>query len=123
MLLVLSVVVALAGIVLAWFMYMSTPVRAETIGQPRTVVHRLLLNAWYVDWLYDRIIVRPLFALCGFLAGAVDQGIIDGVVNGVGRLVTLWAAGMRRLQTGYVVNYALTMLAGAVIIVGFLLVR
>jgi NADH-quinone oxidoreductase subunit L len=123
MLLVLSVVVALSGIVLAWFMYMAAPVRAERIGQPRTVVHRLLLNAWYVDWLYDRLIVRPLFALSEWLASVVDLGVIDGAVNGVARVVTAWAAGMRRMQTGYVVNYALTMLVGAVVIVGFLLVR
>jgi NADH-quinone oxidoreductase subunit L len=123
MLLVLSIVVALAGIVLAWFLYMSSPVRAEAIGRPRTFVHRLLLNAWYVDWLYDRLIVRPIFALSGFLARVVDLRVIDGVVNGVGRAVVAWATGFRRLQTGYVVNYALTMLAGAVAIVGFLLVR
>jgi NADH-quinone oxidoreductase subunit L len=98
-------------------------VRAEAIGRPRTFVHRLLLNAWYVDWLYDRLVVRPLFALSGFLASVIDLRVIDGAVNGVGRAVVTWASGFRRLQTGYVVNYALTMLAGAVAIVGFLLVR
>jgi NADH-quinone oxidoreductase subunit L len=123
MLLVLSVVVAVAGIVLAWFMYGATAVRAESIGRPRTAVHRLLLNAWYVDWLYDRLIVRPLFALCDVLAGVFDARVIDGAVNGLGRAVVAWAASLRRLQTGYVVNYALTMLAGAVAIVGFLLTR
>jgi NADH-quinone oxidoreductase subunit L len=123
MLLVLSVVVALAGIVLAWFMYGGVPVRPDAIGQPRTALHRVLLNAWYVDSLYDRAIVRPLFALSGFLAGVFDTRVVDGAVNGVGRLVTAWAAGLRRLQTGYVVNYALTMLAGAVILVGYFLAR
>jgi hypothetical protein len=44
-------------------------------------------------------------------------------VNGLGRAVVAWAQSLRRLQTGYVVNYALTMLAGAVAIVGFLLAR
>src|SRR5207302_469034 len=53
MLLVLSMIVVAAGILLAWFMYMTGPVKAEAIGQPKTVVRRLLLNAWYVDWLYD----------------------------------------------------------------------
>jgi NADH-quinone oxidoreductase subunit L len=123
MLLVLSVIVAFAGILLAWFMYGAAPVRAESIGQPRTALHRLLLNAWYVDWLYDRAIVRPLLALSTWLATGFDARGIDGIVNGVGRGVAAWAASWRRLQTGYVVNYALTMLAGAVVIVGFLLVR
>jgi len=124
LLMVLSVVVVGAGIALAWLMYVSTPVRAEAIGRPgRNLVHALLLNAYYVDWLYDTAIVRPLFALSGFLARAFDLGVIDGLVNGLGRAVIAWAAGMRRLQTGFVVNYALTMLAGAVLVLAFLLSR
>jgi NADH-quinone oxidoreductase subunit L len=123
MLLVLSMIVVAAGILLAWFMYMTGPVKADAIGQPKTVVRRLLLNAWYVDWLYDRAIVRPLYALSVLLANAFDLGVIDGVVNGLGRAVAWWSAGLRRLQTGYVVNYALTMLAGAVIFVAYFLSR
>ncbi|HUF94276.1 MAG TPA: NADH-quinone oxidoreductase subunit L [Candidatus Limnocylindria bacterium] len=122
MLLVLSVVVALAGITLAWFMYMASPVKADTIGRARTPVHALLLNAWYVDRLYDRLLVTPLFALSTFLA-RVDLGVVDGAVNGVGRAVVAWAGTLRRVQTGYVVNYALTMLVGAVVLAGFLLIR
>ncbi len=123
MLLILAVVVVAAGITLAWFMYMSTPVRAEAIARPRTPLHALLLNAWYVDRLYDAVIVRPLLALFGFLARAVDLGVVDGAVNGIGRVVVGWAGSLRRVQTGYVVNYALTMLAGAVLVLAFLLSR
>ncbi|HEV8586234.1 MAG TPA: NADH-quinone oxidoreductase subunit L [Methylomirabilota bacterium] len=123
MLLVLSAVVVAAGIVLAWFMYMATPVKADAIGRPSTPLMRLLLNAWYVDWLYDRAIVRPLYALSVVLANAFDLGVIDGIVNGLGRAVAWGSAGLRRLQTGYVVNYALTMLAGAVIFVAYFLSR
>jgi NADH-quinone oxidoreductase subunit L len=123
MLMVLSVVVVAAGLTLAWVMYMSTPVRPEAIGRPRTLVHAFLLNAWYVDRLYDAAIVRPLLALSGYLARAVDLGLIDGIVNGLGRVVVGWAASLRRVQTGYVVNYALTMLAGVVLFLAFLLSR
>ncbi len=123
MLLLLSVVVVAAGVVLAWVMYMSSPVRAEAIGRPRNVIHTLLLNAWYVDRLYDRAIVGPLRVLFEFLAQKVDLGVVDRLVNGVGRAVVLWARVGRRFQTGYVVNYALTMLIGAVLLVGFLLIR
>jgi NADH-quinone oxidoreductase subunit L len=120
----LSVVVVAAGFVLALQRYKLTPVKAGSrVGEPRTPVHALLLNAWYVDRLYDAVIVRPLFALSEALARVFDLGVLDGVVNGLGRGVTAWGAGLRRLQTGYVVNYALTMLAGAVVIVAFLLVR
>jgi NADH-quinone oxidoreductase subunit L len=122
MLMLLSVVVVVAGIVLAWYMYITTPARPETMGQARTPLHAFLSNAWYFDWFYDRAIVRPYFALCAFLA-RFDLAVIDGLVNLAGRTVVAWAGGVRRLQTGYVVNYALTMLAGAVALVGFLLTR
>ncbi len=123
MLLVLNIVVAAAGITLAWFMYLSTPVRAEAIGRAKTPLHALLLDAWFIDRLYDLAVVRPLLRLSGFLARGVDLGVIDGVVNLTGRAVAAAAAAGRRLQTGYVVNYALSMLVGAVALVGFLLSR
>ena len=123
MLLVSAVVAFAAGFGVAWSMYMSSPVRADAIGRPRTAVHALLLNAYYVDALYDRAIVRPLLSLFEFLARVFDLRLIDGLVNALGRTVVACAAGLRRLQTGYTVNYALTMLAGAVAIVAFLLSR
>jgi len=123
MLLLSAVAVFVAGVLVAWFMYMAAGVRADVIGQPRTPIHALLLNAYYVDVLYDRAIVRPLLALSRFLAGVFDARLIDGLVNAVGRAVAASANGLRRLQTGYTVNYALTMLAGAVAIAAFLLAR
>ena len=124
LLLLLSAVMAfVAGVVVAWVMYMASGVRAEGIGRPTTPIHALLLNAYWVDLLYDRAIVRPLMALSRFLAGVFDTRLVDGLVNAVGRTVVACAAGLRRLQTGYTVNYALTMLAGAVAIAAFLLVR
>jgi NADH-quinone oxidoreductase subunit L len=122
MLVLLSFVVVLAGFSLAWYMYVSTPVRPETIGRARTPLHAFLLHAWYFDRFYDHVIVRPYFALCAFFA-RFDLGVIDGIVNLTGRIVVQWSAGTRRIQTGYVVNYALTMAAGAVALVSFLLTR
>ena len=69
------------------------------------------------------MIVRPLLALSEFLARVFDLRLIDGLVNALGRSVVAWATGIRHLQTGYTVNYALTMLAGAVAILAFLLSR
>jgi NADH-quinone oxidoreductase subunit L len=122
MLLVLSVIVVASGLVLAWYMYMTAPVRPERIGHAGTGVQAALLNAWYFDWLYDRAIVRPLLALYRGVA-SFDLRVIDGLVNVVGLTVVAWSAVSRRVQTGYVANYALTMLAGAVVVVGFLLAR
>jgi NADH-quinone oxidoreductase subunit L len=119
----LSIVVVAAGFALAFYLYKAMPVKAERIARARTPLHALLLNAWYVDTLYDRAIVRPLGALSERLAGSFDLGVIDGLVNGLGRMMTAGGAVLRRMQTGYVVNYALTMLAGAVVVVAFLLIR
>jgi NADH-quinone oxidoreductase subunit L len=123
MLLVLAVAAFAAGVAAAWFRYMASPLRPNEIGQPRTALRALLLNAYYVDALYDRVIVRPLLALSEFLARVFDLRLIDGLVNALGRAVVASAAGIRRVQTGYTVNYALTMLAGAVAVVAFLLSR
>ncbi len=121
---VVSVAVAVAGIALALFRYYGIrAARPDLVAEPRSALHRLVLNAYYVDWIYDRVIVQPLFALWRVCAGLIDQQTIDGVVNLLGRAIIGWAAGFRRLQTGYVMNYALTMLAGAVVVVAFLLAR
>jgi NADH-quinone oxidoreductase subunit L len=123
LLIALSVIVVLAGILLAAQLYLLRPVRPETLGQPSTPVRALLLNAYYVDALYDAAVVRPLFALSQYLARVFDLTVIDGAVNGVGRGVLEWARGLRVLQTGYLANYALTMLLGAVVLVTFLMIR
>ncbi len=123
LLLLLSVFVGVSGALLAWLVYGSRPVRVEAIGRPQSWLHALLLNKYYVDELYAVLFVRPLLRLAGFCARAFDLGVIDGIVNGVGRAFVTWAEGMRRVQTGYLVNYALTMLLGAVALLGFLLAR
>jgi NADH-quinone oxidoreductase subunit L len=122
-LLVLSVFVAVGGVLLARLVYGGRRVRAEAIGRPRTRLHALLLNKYYVDELYDVLFVRPILRLADFCARAFDLGVVDGIVNGVGRLVVRWARSMCRLQTGYVMNYALVTLLGAVAMIGFLLSR
>jgi NADH-quinone oxidoreductase subunit L len=122
-LLVLSALVAVGGVLLAWVMYGLRPVRGEEIGVARNPIHALLLRKYYVDELYDAVFVQPLFRFSQWCARPFDLGVIDGIVNGVGRLVVAWAAGMRRIQTGFVMNYALGILIGAVAAVAFFLIR
>ena len=74
MLLILSVIVVAAGVVLAWFMYLATPVRPASDRSPRTPVHALLLNAYYVDGLYDRPSCGRSSLLSGFLARVSISG-------------------------------------------------
>jgi len=122
-LLLVSVVVAVAGVFFAWVVYGRRPVKAEELGVPRNPLHALLLNKYYVDEIYDALIVNPAYRLYLWCARVFDLRVIDGIVNGVGSMVVAWARSLRRVQTGFVMNYALTMLLGALAVVAFLLAR
>jgi len=122
-LVVLSAIVAVGGVVLAWVMYGLRPARAESIGVPKNPVHALLLRKYFVDELYDVLFVRPFFALARWCARVFDLGVIDGIVNGVASAVSGSAQVIRRVQTGFVMNYAIGILLGAVAIVAVLLAR
>lgn len=82
-----------------------------------------LFRSWYINELYDLVIGRPGTRLAEFAATVVDTKVIDGAVNGVAGLVRLTGRGVRRLQTGYVRNYALGVVLGVVLLLGFMLTR
>ncbi len=90
-----------------------------------TGIAKVLENKWYVDELFDAIIVRPLKGLALILDKYAERGGIDGIVNGVGRLVTWGSNRMRLLQNGQVGTYIFAMVVGIVILmaVGLLLVK
>src|SRR6266481_3614309 len=114
--------VVFLGVFVAWLAYGRGPVDASRIGVPGNALHRLVLNKYYVDEIYDALFVRPIYRLALWCARVFDLKVIDGIVNGVGSAIVEWALGLRRIQTGFVMNYALGMLLGAVAIVAFLLV-
>jgi len=70
---------------------------------------KLLANKWYVDELYDKIIVNPLNRVAGFLNNVFEKYIIDGFVNGVGKAVNYSSRQLRLLQSGQVGSYVLLM--------------
>jgi NADH-quinone oxidoreductase subunit L len=70
---------------------------------------KLLENKWYVDEIYDAVIVKPLHLLSVFLKNIVEKTGIDGAVNGVGKLVGYGSRQLRLLQSGQVGNYLLIM--------------
>ena len=82
-----------------------------------------LRRAWLIDWLYAQVIERPGEALSSFAAWVVDRRVIDGSVNGVATLVRDGGGRLRKLQTGYVRNYALGIAAGTVAILAYMVVR
>jgi NADH-quinone oxidoreductase subunit L len=117
-----SIVAALAGIGLAAWVYLRQPGLAArwTARFPR--LHHFLLDRWYIDHLYDRLLVRPARALGEFCGRIVDPEVIGGIVSGITRATGATASGLRTLETGFLRNYALAILAGAVLILLYVLV-
>jgi NADH-quinone oxidoreductase subunit L len=138
-----SLLVAIAGILLARKFYITSPEISDRLAEQWSGAHRTLLNKYYVDELYNATVISGTFAggraLWGF-----DKTVVDGGVNGAGwlTLVSSWLSGLtdryvvdgavnligwvteessywfRRLQTGLVQNYALLMVFGVFFFVG-----
>ncbi|SDD53730.1 NADH-quinone oxidoreductase subunit L [Niabella drilacis] len=106
-----SSLLVIVVVVIAWSRFAKKPDL-----QPATGLGKVLENKWYVDELYDTIIVRPLNALGSFLSNVVDRKVVDGVVNGVGRLVSYGGRQLRWLQSGQTGSYILMMVLGMVLI-------
>ncbi|HSI90128.1 MAG TPA: hypothetical protein VK927_03380, partial [Adhaeribacter sp.] len=115
MLMGISVVVALIAAIIAYVMYVSK----KSVPAPEgteTGIHKLVYNKYYIDELYDAIIVRPVMAMSTGLYRFVENGIIDPVVNGVGRLATGSGRALRVLQNGAIGSYLLLMVMGIILI-------
>jgi NADH-quinone oxidoreductase subunit L len=82
-----------------------------------------LTRSWYLNELYDTAIGRPGATLAEFSSTVVDAKVIDGAVNGVATLVRRSGTTLRRVQTGYVRNYALWIVVGITLLLGFMLTR
>ncbi len=105
-----SVAGALIAALIAWTRYSRKPDLAESKG-----FAKVLENKWYVDELYDKIIVNPLNAAARFFNQQIEKGVIDWIVNGTGRLVQYGSRQMRWVQSGQVGNYVLLMVLGMLV--------
>ena len=115
---VISSIVGLAGIAFAWTRY-SKRVPSD---EPTGAFHRLLANKYYVDEIYNALIVQPVKNGSHFLLWKlVDNGIIDGIVNGVAALIRFIGGTLRRLQTGLVQVYIVSMVLGIVLFLAYYL--
>jgi len=83
---------------------------------PETGIGKVLQNKWYVDELYDFIIVKPLRSLSTFFNNVIERSGIDGLVNGVGRGINYGSRQIRLLQSGQVGSYILMMVVGILIL-------
>ena len=112
------VAIAAAGAGLA-FAY-ATFMKAKRVDAYEPAI---LKRAWGIDAIYAAVIVTPGRALSAFLAYVVDAKVIDGVVNSLGTLVRAGGGVLRKVQTGYVRNYALGVAFGATLLLGWVVVR
>jgi NADH-quinone oxidoreductase subunit L len=83
----------------------------------------VLANAWYVNAAYAWLVDKPGRAVATWLSDVFDRGVIDGAVNGIGRLARDGGQGLRVVQTGRVRTYALSIMAGAVLLLLFVSTR
>ena len=114
---VVSLAVAAAGWRLAYRFYVREPQLPEQWRTRWQATYDLLVNTWYVDELYARVFVRPIYRLSNNgLWRAFDIGFIDRIVNGIGRIVRLDGEFLSTLQTGYARTYALTLVMGAIVV-------
>jgi NADH:ubiquinone oxidoreductase subunit 5 (subunit L)/multisubunit Na+/H+ antiporter MnhA subunit len=124
MLMALSSGIAVAGIGLAWYFWKVNRAASARIARSVAGVYTLLLNKYYIDELYDAVIVRPIQkGSTVLLWRGADAGLIDGAVNGVGKAVRGTSDSVRRLQTGSVRAYAASLFLGVVVILGWYLTR
>ncbi len=103
----LSTALVLAAILFAWVKFRNYKVEGEATG-----LGRILQNKWYVDEIYNAIIVTPLKALSAFFNNIIERKLIDGFVNGVGKAVNYGSRQLRLVQNGQVGVYVLLMVIG-----------
>jgi NADH-quinone oxidoreductase subunit L len=108
---------ALIGVIVAYVLW-----RGAQVDKP-ALEPQFLQRVWFWDDFYDAVIGRPSQKLAYFCAWVVDARLIDGAVNGVAQLVRGAGSVTRKLQTGYVRNYALGISLGMAAIVAFMFSR
>jgi NADH-quinone oxidoreductase subunit L len=116
-----SVTLATGGMILAAIFYLWSPSIPHKLTLKLPSLHRLLARKYYVDEMYDAVLVSPLQRGSMWLWKAFDVQVIDRLVNGLGNTVLLSSAGWRQIQTGNVQHYALGFLVGTVVILGVIL--
>ena len=117
-----AVYLVLAGLVVAWYVWLRRPELATRASERLSALYRLLLNKYYADELYQRVFAAGGRGVGTVLWKAGDQAVIDGImVNGTARAIGRLAAVVRRVQSGYLYHYAFAMVIGLTALLGWLL--
>jgi NADH-quinone oxidoreductase subunit L len=109
----LSLALAILGIAGAWVLYG----KGFQYKENRNPLYQFFLHKWYVDEILTVILIRPVLALARGLTSILEGGALDGGSRAISQAFRGTSTGLRRLQTGYMRNYALAILFGALLIV------
>jgi NADH-quinone oxidoreductase subunit L len=120
---IISILIAILGIGLAYKMYLKSPRLPDQYAERYPGLYSLVAHKYWVDEIYDWVFVGPLVRLSVFLWRKIDDLLVDGAVNGVGAIARGGSEIFKRLQTGNVQSYALSILVGIVLMVGYFLVN
>jgi len=119
-----AVYLAFAGLGAAWFIYMRRPDIATTIAEKFSFVHKLLMNKYYLDDFNQTAFAGGATKLGGLFSKYGDTKFIDGlVVNGSAGLVGLTAGIVRKIQRGFLYEYAFAMIFGLIALIGWFVLR
>jgi NADH-quinone oxidoreductase subunit L len=107
------------GFVIAYAVYIRANPDRERVASMAPGLYNFMLHRYYVDELYDFLFVRPVKWGGAYAYRFVERDMIDFSVDGAGMLTRVLSLAGRRVQTGYVRNYALGIMLGAVLLVGY----
>src|SRR5574337_576870 len=117
---IVALVMAVGGIAIAFRYCLSDPGRSEVLAGRYPTLYRTLFHKYWVDELYEKVVVHPTVTSARAISESFDARIVDGSVNGIATLTTRVGSLLRRLQTGHVPVYILSILIGAVALLGYL---
>ncbi len=116
-------VAMLLGLAVAWWFYIVNPALPARLAEVQRPLYLFLLNKWYIDEIYDALIVRPVFWLGNALWRGGDGRIIDGFLNGLAMgVVPFFTRLAGRAQSGYIFTYAFAMVLGIAVLITWVMI-
>jgi len=118
----ISVLVAFAGAILAWFLYVSKPYLPQKIADGLNGFYTAVLNKYYIDELYAKLFVKPLIdGSTSILWQGVDRKIIDDSVNNAADGARQVSDEVRQMQSGNLRSYAGWIAAGSAVVIAYMI--
>ncbi|MDA7999980.1 MAG: NADH-quinone oxidoreductase subunit L [Alphaproteobacteria bacterium] len=118
------VAMGVVGAIAAVLLYFVMPARRAALTTKFARAHRFLMHKWYFDEIYNLVFVRNTWRAGGLFFRGGDKGTIDRFgPDGASLAASQWGKCLRILQSGYLYHYALAMLAGLVLLMGWMLIQ